>query len=281
MKEKAAKEESKDRKGSSERIVDLLKNDGSSEDEDDSTLHSDDDEDGSGQQSESFVKMRREKRLAMNRASARARRKRKKVLLDSLGGQLSEMTSQNRTLGISNETLQARVQQLESALSQAQGTISALAAEARPSLQQPQQFGGGAAGLSAANQEAIRSLLLAAAPSLNQGALAGASLSDQLFSAQAAQLLGQPSQAQILEAAGLGGLRYQDVFGSMSSPMSSFLGQQNGAQQALSQLQQQQEQQTQQGMGGAQHSGEASGGVKRSHQQTRSAIADLIKKAKI
>jgi hypothetical protein len=73
-------------------------------------------------------------------------------------------------------------------------------------------------------------------------------------------------------------LRYQDVFGSMSSP---FLGQQNGAQQALSQLEQQQEQQTQQGMGGTQHGGEASGGVKRSHQQTRSAIADLIKKAKI
>jgi hypothetical protein len=69
---------------------------------------------------------KREKRLAMNRESARARRKRKKVLLESLGSQASEQTKENHTLRIDNEALRSRTQLLESALRHAQATIAAL-----------------------------------------------------------------------------------------------------------------------------------------------------------
>jgi hypothetical protein len=59
---------------------------------------------------------RREKRLAMNRESARARRKRKKLLIESLEGQVSSLTEQNSKLTATAEALVARVRQLESEL---------------------------------------------------------------------------------------------------------------------------------------------------------------------
>ena len=69
---------------------------------------------------------KRSRRLAMNRASARARRKRKKVLLDSLAKQVTELTKQNQVLEQNSQTLQGRAQQLESALAQSQATITQL-----------------------------------------------------------------------------------------------------------------------------------------------------------
>jgi hypothetical protein len=189
--------------------------------------------------------VRREKRLAMNRASARARRKRKKTLLDSLANQLTELTKRNQTLQLSNDTFQGRSEQLESALSQAQATISSLVADiSRGSAMQPphQQRGaavsqqpfvaasaGATTGLCASNQEALRAFLLAASPQLNPTAFnvaASSVLEEQLRSAQAAQLLGQQqSRSTLMEAAGLDGLnRYQnDLLGALSSPMSNFL----------------------------------------------------------
>ena len=71
-------------------------------------------------------KVKRERRLAMNRSSARARRKRKKVLLDSLANQVSELTKRHDSLELTNSTLQARIQQLQSSLVQAQATITTL-----------------------------------------------------------------------------------------------------------------------------------------------------------
>jgi hypothetical protein len=96
-----------------------------------------------------------------------------------------------------------------------------------------QQLGAAAhvGGLSAANQEALRALLSAAAPQLNPTAFHAAAtsvLEEQLRSAQAAQLLGQQhNRSALMEAAGLGGLnRYpNDLLGALSSPMSNYLGQ--------------------------------------------------------
>jgi hypothetical protein len=183
--------------------------------------------------------VRREKRLAMNRASARARRKRKKSLLDSLASQVTDLTKRNQALQLSSDTFRGRADQLESALTQAQATISSLVADSsRGSAKQPphQQLGAAASvgstiGLSAANQEALRALLLATAPQLNPTSFHSAAssvLEEQIRSAQAAQLLGQQqSRSALMGAAGLGGLnRYQnDILGALSSPMGNFLGQ--------------------------------------------------------
>lgn len=73
-----------------------------------------------------FKRFRREKRLAMNRASARARRKKKKVMLESLGHQVTELTKKNQSLQGTNETLIRKIDRLETALSQARETIASL-----------------------------------------------------------------------------------------------------------------------------------------------------------
>jgi myosin heavy subunit len=149
-----------------------LKCNASSEDDYDEDDRSESDENDEKEQGDSsnpneLSRVRREKRLAMNRASARARRKRKKVLLDSLANQLTDITKQNQTLQRSNDTLRARVEQLEPLLAQAQATISALVLQAGPSLQHHLQLGATATSLDTATQESIRSLLLAAGPALN------------------------------------------------------------------------------------------------------------------
>jgi hypothetical protein len=198
------------------------KRNASSEDDYDEDDRSESDENDEKEQGDSsntneLSRVRREKRLAMNRSSARARRKRKKTLLDTLANQLTDITKRNQTFQRTNDTLRARVEQLESALAQAQATISTLVVEARPSLQHHQQLGATGTSLNAASQESIRSLLLAAAPALNPTptttASAVFSLGDQLLSAQAVHLLGRQIGQQnrgpaLLEAAGLGGLRY-------------------------------------------------------------------------
>jgi hypothetical protein len=215
--------------------------------DEDSNEHSEDEDMEEGEDADSsnlsgrpkeVQTVRREKRLAMNRASARARRKRKKTLLDTLANQVSELSKRNQTLQLSNDTFRGRVEKLESALTQAQATITSLVNDgSRGSAMQPphQQLGAAASagatiGLSAANQEALRALLLAAAPQLNPTAFHAAAssvLEEQLRSSQAAQLLGQQhNRSALMEAAGLGGLnRYQnDLLGALSSPMSNFLG---------------------------------------------------------
>jgi hypothetical protein len=171
---------------------------------------------GDSSNTNELSRVRKEKRLAMNRASARARRKRKKTLLNTLANQVTEITKRNQTFQRTNDTLRARVEQLESALAQAQATISTLVVEARPSLQHHQQLGATGTSLNAASQESIRSLLLAAAPALNPTPTTTASaifsLGDQLLSAQAVHLLGrqigQQNRSTLLVAARLGDLRY-------------------------------------------------------------------------
>ena len=95
-------------------------------DDDDSTHDSKNDDVGVGKPGNELSKMKRERRLAMNRTSARARRKRKKVLLDTLANQVTELTKQHQALELTNGTLRARVQQLEASLTQSQATIATL-----------------------------------------------------------------------------------------------------------------------------------------------------------
>lgn len=65
---------------------------------------------------DTYQRMRKEKRLAMNRETARARRKRKKDLLESLGAKVTELSQQNIQLRSTAQSLRNRNQQLEQEL---------------------------------------------------------------------------------------------------------------------------------------------------------------------
>lgn len=78
--------------------------------------------------------LRREKRLAMNRESARLRRRRKKELINSLEAQVDELVNHKSRLEASNELLARRVQALETELASAQSTITTLLGQAAPPL---------------------------------------------------------------------------------------------------------------------------------------------------
>lgn len=92
---------------------------------------------------EDLARLRKEKRLAMNRVSARNRRKRKKMLIETLEGQVATLKTANRQHHLANESLQAKVRQLENDLSVARATIRQLTTSAGASststLQQQQQ----------------------------------------------------------------------------------------------------------------------------------------------
>lgn len=161
---------------------------------------------------ENVLRSRREKRLAMNRASARARRKRKKELLGSLAGQVQELTNQNQTLQSKNDTLSSRIEQLEAALAQAQTTITTLSsgnAASMQSLHQP--HAASAAGVGQLSDSALRSLLLGSGLSGASGLGLSSAFGDSLLNARAAQQLELQNQLRLLNAtsgfgaAGLGG----------------------------------------------------------------------------
>lgn len=214
----------------------------SSEEEDNG--QSEDDELDNGHnlkhQGDELSRARREKRLAMNRASAKARRKRKKVLLDSLANQVLDLTKRNQALELTNKTLRARLEQFESALAQAQATITALVAEARSPIKDQLGVVGVTSSLtSAVHQDSLRSLLMGDTPSFSNGSsiasvadAAAGSLENKLFHAQAAQLLGQQqldqqtAAASLLDSLALRGLRYQpSLLGSLANQTSPLLGQ--------------------------------------------------------
>ena len=75
-------------------------------------------------------RLRREKRLAMNRESARARRKRKKILIETLEHQVAELTKSNKKYRI-------QVSELEKELVVAKQTIQILSRPGNPVAQQP------------------------------------------------------------------------------------------------------------------------------------------------
>jgi bZIP transcription factor len=73
-----------------------------------------------------YTIIRREKRLAMNRESARNRRQRKKQLIQSLDEQALELRKSNQQLQTTNDSLSVRIRVLESELAAARTTIHQL-----------------------------------------------------------------------------------------------------------------------------------------------------------
>jgi bZIP transcription factor len=82
---------------------------------------------GSSTNLDKYTTTRREKRLAMNRESARNRRQRKKVLVQTLEEQSSDLRKSNKELQSTNESLVAKVSALENELAIARRTIGQLA----------------------------------------------------------------------------------------------------------------------------------------------------------
>jgi hypothetical protein len=97
-------------------------------------------EDGEDTQSSSkqnymtFDEIQRERRLALNRASARDRRKRKNDTLETLSIQVSDLTKKLAASDNENKSLRARVVQLEAALKQTELTVSTLPSMAPSAL---------------------------------------------------------------------------------------------------------------------------------------------------
>jgi hypothetical protein len=140
------------------------------------------------------LKVRREKRLAMNRASARARRRRKKDLLDILSAQVTDLKHQNQAQQGANETLNARVEQLEAALSQAKTTITAITSSSGAGFSLGQPHGtSGASTINSSNDEArLRSLVLGGLSGGLSGGTSG--LGDSFINARVHQYLQQQNQ---------------------------------------------------------------------------------------
>ena len=73
---------------------------------------------GEDDKTDNLSRSRREKRLAMNRESARARRKRKKMLIETLEQQVSELTRNNEKFKSENGQLVVRVESLSERLAE-------------------------------------------------------------------------------------------------------------------------------------------------------------------
>eukprot|EP00540_Astrosyne_radiata_P014292 CAMPEP_0116847102 /NCGR_PEP_ID=MMETSP0418-20121206/14241_1 /TAXON_ID=1158023 /ORGANISM="Astrosyne radiata, Strain 13vi08-1A" /LENGTH=396 /DNA_ID=CAMNT_0004478497 /DNA_START=70 /DNA_END=1260 /DNA_ORIENTATION=- len=175
----------------------------------------------SGQDAQQRAK--REKRLAMNRASARERRRRKRILLEKLEERVLELTKQVQTLQEVNEGLQGHVRKLEGELSSAHtviATLSSTAASARTRGLVAVDSGAAAAAAAslglppaaataaAAEDPRLRSILLAgkgaaatAAASLQPEVGAAAGLNDLLAERQLALLEEQSRRRSLLESA--------------------------------------------------------------------------------
>ena len=71
---------------------------------------------------EKLERLKREKRLAMNRECARARRRRKKLRMELLDNRVEELSQKNTRIQDENTALRARVMQLEAELGAAKST---------------------------------------------------------------------------------------------------------------------------------------------------------------
>ena len=78
-----------------------------------------------------LAKLKREKRLKMNRESAKKRRENQKRRLNELEAQVDHLNKKNQHMAMMNETLSGRVNELESELSLARSTITMLSGQAR------------------------------------------------------------------------------------------------------------------------------------------------------
>ena len=73
---------------------------------------------------EKLERLKREKRLAMNRECARARRRRKKLRMEMLENRVQELTQKNSKIQDANDALRARVTQLEAELGAARSGMA-------------------------------------------------------------------------------------------------------------------------------------------------------------
>jgi len=109
-----------------------------------------------------LARIRREKRLAMNRESARVRRKRKKLILETLQQQVDDLTRRNHHFQNANEDLTAQVLMLENELTKARSTISMLSSQTqltRQSLVNPLSLSSGGFGFASASADPRQSRL--------------------------------------------------------------------------------------------------------------------------
>jgi bZIP transcription factor len=122
------------RKPAKKRKVELIDSDSIAseihmENEDDNSSgdsSSDEDAPKKGDKTDCVARLRKEKRLAMNRESARLRRKRKKTLIQSLESQVLELTTAAQEFQTANERLKDRLRSLEGELQIANTTIAYL-----------------------------------------------------------------------------------------------------------------------------------------------------------
>lgn len=82
--------------------------------------------DTKGSAMDNLTRLKREKRLEMNRRSARERRKRKKVLIETLEQQVSELTKSNEKFKRENQHLVLRVESLSEALAKQEKELTLL-----------------------------------------------------------------------------------------------------------------------------------------------------------
>lgn len=79
---------------------------------------------------DNFERLRREKRLRLNRESARARRNRNKTRMETLEREKEELISRNRRFVEANQALRAKVQQLEADLAIYRSALAAMGKKA-------------------------------------------------------------------------------------------------------------------------------------------------------
>jgi hypothetical protein len=77
------------------------------------------------------LRQKKEQRLAMNRASARERRRRKRVLLERLEARVLELTKEVQTLQEVNDGLHSHISKLETELAKSHAVIASLSATTR------------------------------------------------------------------------------------------------------------------------------------------------------
>lgn len=179
--------------------------------------------------SEQQQRMKREKRLAMNRASARERRRRKRILLEKLEERVLELTKQVQTLQDVNDGLQAHVRKVEGELSSAHAVIASLSAnnpKIPPSPTAPTSLSASAAAIhedKGALQHHLRSLLLAGQTPHAIGAAPGAAaLGDVLADRHLAllDLQHQNRRRTFLDGTALAGLATPGPAASAADPAS-------------------------------------------------------------
>mmetsp|Transcript_17171 Transcript_17171/g.24167 ORF Transcript_17171/g.24167 Transcript_17171/m.24167 type:complete len:266 (-) Transcript_17171:111-908(-) len=96
-------------------------------------------------------KRQREKRLAMNRASARERRKRKRILIEELQKKNYDLSKDNETLKGTNEQLRSQVEQLKTVLVAKRSAAASVEPSALSILQAAQSGAAAAAAVAAVN----------------------------------------------------------------------------------------------------------------------------------